>query len=88
MTIDPMVRLHDVLCEMPGLTVAFSVGVDSLILALVAARVVPDFSALHAVSPSVPPAATARVKDYTARHNWPLDLVGSGEFEDENVSDT
>ncbi|SMR83981.1 uncharacterized protein SAMN04488030_0131 [Aliiroseovarius halocynthiae] len=83
MTIDPLIRLHDVLCELPNLTVAVSGGVDSLTLAFTAARVVPGFSALHAVSPSVPPAATQRVKDYALRHNWPLKLIESGEFNDE-----
>jgi uncharacterized protein len=66
-----------------ALAVAVSGGVDSMVLAYVAhhfARV--DLTAVHALSPAVPAAATARVKDYADRHGWTLRLIDAGEMAD------
>ena len=63
--------------------VAVSGGVDSLTLATAAHRLVPGrVRMLHAVSPAVPPAATARVRALAAREGWSLDTVDAGEFDD------
>ena len=37
---------------------------------------------LHAVSPAVPPHATARVRSHAERWGWALTLADAGEFED------
>lgn len=75
-------RLHQVLRGHDRLAVAVSGGVDSLTLAYCAAKWVPDFLCIHAVSPAVPPEATKRVERYAAAERWPLKIVGSGEFND------
>ena len=36
----------------------------------------------HAISPAVPPEATARVERYAKRFNWRLEIVQAGEFND------
>ncbi len=77
---EPLARLEKVLQPLSQLAVAVSGGVDSLTLAFVAARIVPGFRALHAVSPSVPPEATQRVRTYADRHQWPLIVVDTQEL--------
>ena len=62
-------------------TVAVSGGVDSMTLAALAhdrgaARMV------HAVSPAVPVAATARVRRRARADGWALEIVEAGEFDD------
>ena len=62
-------------------TVAVSGGVDSMTLAALAhdrgaARMV------HAVSPAVPAAATARVRRRARADGWALEIVEAGEFDD------
>jgi len=37
---------------------------------------------VHAVSPAVPAAATARVRAHAERHGWALALIDAGEFAD------
>ena len=37
---------------------------------------------LHAVSPAVPPHATARVRAHAERHGWALTVADAGEFDD------
>lgn len=70
-------RAHD------GLTVAVSGGIDSMTLACVAHRLGErPVRMAHAVSPAVPPAATARVRAYAAREGWDLHVVEAGEFAD------
>ncbi len=65
------------------LVVAVSGGIDSTLLAHVAADVLgTGFRALHAVSPAVPASATERVRRHAQRGGWRLDLIETGEFDD------
>lgn len=76
-------RLIDELRKYDGLTIAVSGGIDSMTLAYVAHRFAGyPVVMVHAVSPAVPPAATARVRSYAAREGWHLELVDAGEFSD------
>ncbi|ANK79835.1 MAG: adenine nucleotide alpha hydrolase [Rhizobiales bacterium NRL2] len=76
-------RLLAVLRAHEGLTVAVSGGIDSMTLAHVAHRLGErPVRMAHAVSPAVPPAATARVRAYAAREGWDLHVVEAGEFAD------
>ena len=77
-------RLHAILDELGGVAVAVSGGIDSLTLATLAARQLgPDRALMvHAVSPAVPPQASARVRDLAAREGWTLRCVEAGEFDD------
>ena len=79
---DPTLRLRKVLGSYDRLAVAVSGGVDSLTLAFCAAKWVPDFLAIHAVSPAVPEEATERVRSYAKENAWTLQVVSSGEFSD------
>ena len=64
--------------------VAVSGGVDSMTLAVVAGRSLgPNARMYHAVSPAVPPDATARVRAYAASEGWPLEVMDAGEFGDD-----
>ncbi len=66
----------------PG-AVAVSGGVDSMTLAVLAGRRRDAGTDMfHAVSPAVPPEATARVRDYAAREGWSLTVFDAGEFDD------
>src|SRR5262245_32919327 len=76
-------RLVKALDRHAALSVAVSGGVDSMTLAYVAHRFSRgSVSMVHAVSPAVPVAATARVRDYAEREDWNLQVVGAGEFDD------
>jgi uncharacterized protein len=78
-----MSPLDTILTDLPGLTVAVSGGVDSMTLAHAAHRArVPGLRVVHALSPAVPPEATARVREHAARYNWTLTEVDAGEFAD------
>lgn len=80
---DPQAELLAAINRHDGLTIAVSGGVDSMTLAYLAHRFgrVP-VRMVHAVSPAVPPLATARVERHAARHGWRLEMVGAGEFDD------
>lgn len=65
-----------------GLAIAVSGGVDSMTLAALAALTLQDVIMIHAVSPAVPPEATARVEQIADSRHWNLQLIGAGEFED------
>jgi len=65
------------------LAVAVSGGVDSLTLAAVAhGRLTQRATMFHAVSPAVPPEATARTRALAARFGWQLEVFDAGEFAD------
>lgn len=68
------------------LTIALSGGIDSLTLSAAAAQVRgPNHVTLcHAVSPAVPAAATARVKQFAAERGLTLRVTDAGEFGDES----
>lgn len=75
-------RLQEVLSRTPRLAIAVSGGVDSMTLAHIAHRSV-DALMVHALSPAVPPEATARVRVHARIHGWKLTTTATGEFEDE-----
>ena len=75
--------LDEVLTEIRALAVAVSGGVDSMTLAVVAGRRLGvRASMIHAVSPAVPPEASARVEAYARREGWRLEVIDAGEFAD------
>ena len=75
--------LHAVLDGIGRCAVAVSGGVDSMTLALLAGRRLGAACAMfHAVSPAVPPEATARVRALGAREGWRLTVLDAGEFDD------
>lgn len=78
-------RLVKEVDRFPRLSIAVSGGIDSMLLAYVAHRFGSrQVTMMHAVSPAVPPEATARVRRYAAREGWILEVIRAGEFEDEN----
>lgn len=76
--------LRSILGEPKSLTIALSGGVDSLTLSAAAALVrgVDGVTLCHAVSPAVPSAATARVRDFAKNSGLVLKIVDAGEFAD------
>jgi len=76
-------RLREILAGYFPLAIAVSGGVDSLTLATVAHRTLPLAPLMiHAVSPAVPAAATARVREMSEREGWDLREISAGEFAD------
>jgi pyridinium-3,5-biscarboxylic acid mononucleotide sulfurtransferase len=81
----PLERLEATLAEIGALAVAVSGGVDSMTLAVIAGRRLGGRATMiHAVSPAVPPEASARVKAYARREAWRLEIINAGEFADPN----
>lgn len=78
-------RLADSLGGCAGAVIAVSGGVDSMTLASFAHRQLgaARIGMVHAVSPAVPAAATARVKAQAEAEGWSLRVVDAGEFGDE-----
>ncbi len=74
-------RLQQVLSGIVRPVIAVSGGVDSVTLAALAARSLPDVQVMHAASPAVPAEATARVRTLAARHGWDLVVIEAGEFD-------
>ncbi|GAB5376793.1 MAG: hypothetical protein AcusKO_32550 [Acuticoccus sp.] len=76
-------RLIGEFARHPGLVIAVSGGIDSMTLAFVAHRYADGpVRMVHALSPAVPPLASARVDAYAAREGWDLARVEAGEFAD------
>ncbi len=76
--------LNTVFDRVPTAAVACSGGVDSMTLGFLAHRSMGKrVTIFHAQSAAVPPAATARVREYAQREGWHLRVVDAGEFSDE-----
>jgi pyridinium-3,5-biscarboxylic acid mononucleotide sulfurtransferase len=76
-------ELDAVLAGIGEVAVAVSGGVDSMTLAVMAGRGLGRRAAMiHAVSPAVPPEASARVQSYACRESWRLEVIDAGEFSD------
>ncbi|WP_243359560.1 hypothetical protein [Fundidesulfovibrio terrae] len=76
--------LQDALSGMKAVVVAVSGGVDSMLLATLAHRVLPGRTLMaHALSPAVPGPCTTRVQNEAQAQGWRLSVVESGEFSDE-----
>lgn len=75
-------RVATVLEHMGRAAIALSGGVDSMTLAHIGARSGARVVMFHAVSPAVPPHATARVREHAQAYGWDLRIVGAGEFDD------
>ncbi|HET9148174.1 MAG TPA: hypothetical protein VFN77_08995 [Acetobacteraceae bacterium] len=80
---DKLAALREILAGMGRVAVAVSGGVDSLTLATAAHRALGAAAVMHhAVSPAVPPAATARTRALAGAEGWRLDVFEAGEFAD------
>ncbi|BCX16567.1 MAG: TIGR00268 family protein [Geminicoccaceae bacterium] len=81
--IEPAEQLRTILAGFDRLAVAVSGGVDSTTLGVLAHRLLGERALLvHAVSPAVPAAATARLRDLATREGAALRLLDAGEFAD------
>jgi len=80
-----MARLTRLRGEYGEVTVAVSGGVDSMTLASFAHRTLgrEHVRMVHAVSPAVPRAATARGRARGREEGWRLELADAGEFADD-----
>ena len=78
-------RLGGTLATAMPRIVACSGGIDSLLLATIAHRLSPAGTRIaHAISPAVQTDGTDRVRKRAALEGWTLELVETGEFEDED----
>lgn len=76
-------RLAEILKGYGQATIAVSGGVDSMTLSSFAHRALGQSARMvHALSPAVPRAATARVRRQAEAEGWRLDVVDAGEFND------
>jgi uncharacterized protein len=77
--------LLSVLNGYDDIAIAVSGGVDSMVLAYITHRFSRSRAAmLHAISPAVPQAATARVRRYANNEEWSIIWLDAGEFDDPN----
>jgi uncharacterized protein len=80
---DKAAELDGVLASIGEVAVAVSGGVDSMTLAVAAGRRLGGRAEMiHAVSPAVPPEATARVEAHARREGWRVAIIDAGEFAD------
>jgi uncharacterized protein len=83
-----MRSLADIMREMGHVAVAVSGGVDSMTLSVLAHRTLGAAAEMfHAMSPAVPPEATARVRRHAQDEGWRLQTVDAGEFDDPRYLD-
>ena len=77
-------ELAAVLGGLAPAAIAVSGGVDSMTLAVFAHRHLggEQIEIMHAISPAVPPEATARVRRYADAEGWRLVVLDAGEFAD------
>ena len=76
-------RLLHHLTGFERLAIAASGGVDSMTLAWFAHQALgPRAAVYHAISPAVPPEATARVRQYAEGYGWQLLMVDAQELSD------
>lgn len=77
-------QLANILRSYEASAIAVSGGVDSMTLASYAHRILgrDKVRMIHALSPAVPLAATARVRAQSEMEGWRLDIVDAGEFDD------
>lgn len=77
-------KIDGLLKQIGGIAVAVSGGVDSMTLMSLSHRLLGGnvVQAVHAVSPAVPPEATARVRFHAANEGWQLQTIEAGEFID------
>ena len=76
-------RLPDVLQSYGVCLAAVSGGVDSLLLGVVAGRVLGDrLVVAHGLGPAVPPDDTRRLREVAAAEGWNLREVAAGEMDD------
>lgn len=77
--------LEQIVYKAEHVIVACSGGIDSLLLAIVANRILgKECHIAHSVGPSVSPEATRRVKRFAQNEGWQLHLLEADEFSDEN----
>lgn len=82
---DKATQLGAILAAIGPAAIAVSGGVDSMTLAHLAHQVLgPAALMLHAVSPAVPAAASARVRAHGRAHGWQLQVIEADEFADED----
>jgi uncharacterized protein len=80
---DKLSALASWLQDLDSAAIAVSGGVDSMTLAVIAHRARSGATTMfHAVSPAVPPEATARIKRYAHNEDWDLAVFDAGEFAD------
>ena len=85
---DKIDRLADVIGQHKCLAIAVSGGLDSMVLAHIAQRRTQTaLTIVHARSPAVPQAASARVQAHAARHGWKLVFIDAEELADPNYRD-
>jgi uncharacterized protein len=80
---DQLARLHAVLDTAAVWNFAVSGGVDSMTLATLAHRHLPQMPRMvHATSPAVPAAALTLIEAHAKDEGWHLEIIDAGEFAD------